>query len=287
MKRMKLRYAGTCHLCSADLPARREAYYLADLKKVQCITCPASPSAVSDRETEVQSTIVDTVESPTPDQEPASYVFGEAGAAARLEHSKRKAREEQRYLEAHPRIGRFMLNFREESQQTKAWATGAVGEEKLAKILDSVASPNVAILHDRQIPGSRANIDHMAVTPHGVWVIDAKRYKGRPEKRTKGGLFSTKTEELWVNNRNQTKLIDGLHKQMALVEDALGSTVPVHGALCFVDADWPLIGGDFSLRGIHVLWPKRMRKLLAESGSSGQLPSEELVKLLEVFKNYT
>jgi hypothetical protein len=40
--------------------------------------------------------------------------------------------------------------------------------------------------------------------------------------------------------------------------------VPVTGALCFVDADWPLIGGAFATRGIHVLWPKRLARMLTE-----------------------
>ncbi len=35
------------------------------------------------------------------------------------------------------------------------------------------------MLHDRRIPGSRANIDHIAIATSGVWVIDAKRYKGK------------------------------------------------------------------------------------------------------------
>jgi hypothetical protein len=30
-------------------------------------------------------------------------------------------------------------------------------------------------------------------------------------------------------------------------------------------ADWPLIGGDFTTRGVHVLWPKRLRALLGRS----------------------
>ncbi len=36
------------------------------------------------------------------------------------------------------------------------------------------------------------------------------------------------------------------------------------GALCFVEADWPLIGGAFTTRDVHVLWPKRLAKLLTE-----------------------
>ena len=38
------------------------------------------------------------------------------------------------------------------------------------------------------------------------------------------------------------------------------------GVLCFVEADWPLIGGAFTTRGIHALWPKRLVSLLTEAG---------------------
>ena len=47
------------------------------------------------------------------------------------------------------------------------------------------------------------------------------------------------------------------------MRDLVGD-VPVTGALCFVEADWPLIGGAFSTRGVHVFWPKRLAKMLAE-----------------------
>jgi nuclease-like protein len=30
-----------------------------------------------------------------------------------------------------------------------------------------------------RVSTSRANIDHIAIAPSGVWVIDSKRYKGR------------------------------------------------------------------------------------------------------------
>ena len=36
------------------------------------------------------------------------------------------------------------------------------------------------------------------------------------------------------------------------------------GALCFVEAEWPLVGGAFITRGVHVLWPKRLAKVLTE-----------------------
>ena len=43
----------------------------------------------------------------------------------------------------------------------------------------------------------------------------------------------------------------------------VGPEVPVRGAMCFVDADWPLIGGDFTVDGIRVLRPRRLAKELA------------------------
>ena len=33
--------------------------------------------------------------------------------------------------------------------------------------------------------------------------------------------------------------------------------------LCFVDADWPLIGGSFTVRGVDVVWPMKLVKELS------------------------
>ncbi len=123
------------------------------------------------------------------------------------------------------------------------------------------------MLHDRRIPGSRANIDHIAVTAAGVWVIDAKRYKGRPQLRIEGGLLSPRVEKLLVGRRDCTNLVDGVLKQVDLVSGVVGD-VPVTGVLCFVDADWPLVGGAFTTRGIQALWPKRLAKLLGQAEGS-------------------
>ncbi len=34
------------------------------------------------------------------------------------------------------------------------------------------------------------------------------------------------------------------------------------GVLCFVEADWPMFGGDFSVDGVDVLWPKKLAERL-------------------------
>jgi len=64
------------------------------------------------------------------------------------------------------------------------------------------------------------------------------------------------------------KLVSGVQKQITLVSAALpDASVDVHGALCFVEADWPLIGGSFEVNGVHVLWPKLLVRRLTEGAS--------------------
>lgn len=108
-----------------------------------------------------------------------------------------------------------------EPQSTTAWARGALGEERLGKRLDQLRDRGVLMLHDRRIPGSRANLDHIAISPAGVFVIDAKRYQGRPRLRIEGGLIRPRTQTLMVGGRDCTKLVTGITKQVALVQSAV------------------------------------------------------------------
>jgi hypothetical protein len=101
----------------------------------------------------------------------------------------------------HPRLGGLILAATDEPQSTRTWEHGAVGEERLGARLDTVAGQGIAVLHDRRIPGTTANIDHVAVTATGVWVIDAKRYKGRPTLRFEGGILWPRVERLFVGAR--------------------------------------------------------------------------------------
>lgn len=127
------------------------------------------------------------------------------------------------------------------------------------------------VLHDRRIPRTRANIDHIAVSRAGAFVIDAKRYKGGPQLRVEGGFLRPRVEKLVVGSRDQTRVVAGVHKQVDLVREALSSAglaeLPVRGVLCFVDADWPLIGGSFVIDGVDVLWPKKLATQLLADGS--------------------
>ncbi|WP_246006212.1 nuclease-related domain-containing protein [Georgenia muralis] len=188
-----------------------------------------------------------------------------AGSSARREYERRRARDEERLRQRWGRLGGVAVALSDERQSTTAWERGAVGEERLGARLDGLTSRGVVVLHDRRIPGTRANIDHIAVTGGGIWVIDAKRYQGRPQLTIEGGFLRPRVERLLVGRRDCTKLVDGVLKQVELVREVVGD-VPVTGVICFVEADWPMIGSAFSTRGVPVLWPKRLAKLLVEDG---------------------
>jgi len=80
------------------------------------------------------------------------------------------------------------LRFRP-SQGAVAWRQGAVGERRTARLLDPLERHGWAILHDLAVPGSAANIDHLAIGPGGVFVIDSKQYRGRLQLDGSGRLW--------------------------------------------------------------------------------------------------
>ena len=261
---MRLRYAGVCRVCDLQLPARAQAIYERSTKTVRCVDHELSPPVGSDaiglpgHVVEQPGPVVGTViESGTP------------GASARREFERRKAKREERIRAKHPKLGGLILALSDERQSTTAWHVGATGEERLGRGLDAVASETVRLLHDRRIPKSRANIDHIAVTASGVYVIDAKKYQGRPHLEGEGGLFRPRQERLLVGSRDCTKLVDGVLRQVDLVCGLLDSHVPVHGVLCFVEADWPLIGGAFTTRNVQALWPRKLFPQLEAEGALG------------------
>ena len=71
---------------------------------------------------------------------------------------------------------------------------------------------------------------------------------------------------------------------MSLVQAALEATesheTPLEGMLCFVESDWPLIGGSFMIESLHVLWPKAAAKQLVRPGSLGEAQRRTLHRCL-------
>src|SRR4051794_39107881 len=111
--------------------------------------------------------------------EGSDFHRGNAGSSARREAERRQQNRERRVRQRHPKLGGLILALQDTPQHERSWTIGGDAERSVAESLAKRCRDDVLILHDRRIPGSRANIDHIAVAPSGVWVIDTKHYKGK------------------------------------------------------------------------------------------------------------
>jgi hypothetical protein len=178
---------------------------------------------------------------------------GSPGASARREYLRRKHNREARARKQHPLIG---------------------GEESVARSLQRrTAKGDAIILHDRAMPRSRANIDHLAIAPTGVYVIDAKNISGKV--RVSRPLFGV--AKLLVEGRNRSRLVEGLDRQVAAVRNALAELgrgdVPLQGVFCFTArADFALLG----LMEIHGHRLHHRRALARKLNRRGPLGEEAI-----------
>lgn len=239
-----------CSLCERDLPARTRAYWLPDRRVVQCVDCVASQEKPAD--------------APLPENE--------AGTSARHEHERRQARRVDRQRDRYGSIGGWLASHTAGPQNERAWAKGAVGEETNARRLEKrLRNTSVIVLHDRKVsPKSKSNIDHIAIGPGGVTVIDSKNLQGKVKVDWRGGLFSERRFDLYIGGRRRTNLVEGVERQVAAVQAVLGDSelgeVEVVGALCMANvADLPLIGHP-KLRNVAVDGTRRIAKIAARPG---------------------
>jgi hypothetical protein len=250
---IRLRYPAICTSCGVALQAREVAHWNSTDKQVTCSACFASTP---------------------PDGEPAGIERGTAGGSARRELQRRRDSREHRIRTKHDRLGGLVLALTAEPRSTQSWAGGAAGEETAGRVLDGFRAEGFAVLHDRAIPGSRANIDHLVISPAGVFIVDPKNYSGRVEQRDVGGWFKTDLR-LVVGGRDRTALVKGAEKQLTVLRETLAQTqwahVPITPLLWFVGAEnWPLLGARVLAFGdVRVLWGKPLGKLIRNESHQG------------------
>jgi hypothetical protein len=248
---IRLRYPATCASCGAELPRGSRAHWDKAEKTATCETClgqDGAPAAEPVEEEEVDR--------------------GTAGASAAREWKRRHDRREASIRDRNKHLGGLLLALSSDPHSTSAWATGALGEQAIGQSLDTLREQGIAVLHDRRIPGTRANIDHLVISQAGVFVIDTKHYKGRVEQRDVAGFFRTDLR-LYVGGRDRTKLVAGMKPQVDAVRRALAGRdewrdVPVTAALLFMsDDNWSLLNfKPLRFGEIYALWGKALGKLI-------------------------
>jgi hypothetical protein len=177
-------------------------------------------------------------------------------------HDRRAALIEQRW----GRLARVIKFLSDDPRSITVWAQGSKGERILADHMSRALGDRVVLLHDRRVPRSRSNIDHIAVAASGVWVIDTKNWSGLVERRDVGSWFKV-DHRLCVGGRDRTKAVDSMSRQITAVQNALKDTdIPLHAALCFVDAHWGFFAKPFELKGVRVSGPQRLATAIAAEG---------------------
>jgi hypothetical protein len=163
-KMIRLRYPSKCAQCEVALPAGATAWWDADNQSGTCTGCHGDhPGGVDGTgPLEVAAAIV------SPPSRGLGGV-GVAGASARQEYQRRHDRREGRIDEKWGRLAGVVKFVSDDPQSTMAWAKGSDGERRLAAHLLGALGERVVLLHDRKVPGTRANIDHLAVASSGVW----------------------------------------------------------------------------------------------------------------------
>jgi Nuclease-related domain len=229
---IRLRYPTRCVTCGTELPAGIPARWDSGTKAVTCAGCidrevplrgvaAATRAAIVGAPASTQSSESGPAGGPNPS--------GSAGGSAQREHDRRSAAREAAVRKRHPSLGGLILALSNDPSSTKVWAKGAKGERRVARRLDSL--DGIVALHDRRIPRSKANIDHIAIGPNGVYVIDTKRYTGRVELRRTGTVFRPATGRLFVNGRDRTNLLEGMAKQILAVNAAADMPVAPHAPI--------------------------------------------------------
>jgi hypothetical protein len=181
---------------------------------------------------------------------------GEAGRSAREQSQKKIARNQEKRVQLFgTKLGKILNFILPDTQTAKSWSKGFEGEFAVGKFLDKFSEENgFFVLHDRKILGSKANIDHILISDRGVFVIDAKNYRGPIRLRDSGGLFNS-SEVLYIGTRNQTQLVNGVKGQVKIVETALksaGFDFPVVGILAFFNADFPILFKPEKVDGVLI-----------------------------------
>lgn len=252
---------GLCSRCGTPLRVGDIAIYERPTRSIRCVECPGEADS--------------SVEEPPID-------LGVAGSSARREYERRKSNRETRIRGRFVRFGGAVLALTDDPQSTRAWATGARGEEKFATALEGIEG--LRVLHDRRVPGTRGNIDHIVLAPAGVFVVDAKHYQGKIDIRNRG-WFLRPDYRLYVGRRDCSSLAAGLGWQVEAVVAALSAagveSLPlVTPVLCFVDGEWPLFSPPDVYAGVRLEGTKSIRKLVAAADVLDPPVIERLTRIL-------
>jgi len=257
-RQLRLRYPATCASCGISLSPGTEAIWNSADKTATCLAC-----------------------APGREIEP-----GVAGASAAAEGERRANRKVDRVRREYGDYAAVVAEAMAAQEAAATWGKGSKGESALARYIAKEVGDSIISLHDRLIPGTRGNIDHLFVAPTGVWVVDAKAYKGKVVQREVGPIWRRETE-LVIGGRNRTSLAAGVMRQVEAVKAVRNSDPEFQGtgilpALCLVESEWGLLDFPFLVGKVLVTHPGALKKELRKKGTVPREKMERIARVLDL-----
>lgn len=130
-------------------------------------------------------------------------------------------------------------------------------------------------LHDRRLTGGEGNIDHLAVTRAGVFVIDAKKWTGRIALHVRGS-YNLPESRLHVKGSDRTDKILAVMKAANLVRRAFAqpgapaSTPPITPVVCVL-SDRLQLDAPAEFRGVRISTTlNALRRLISKAPAVGE-----------------
>jgi hypothetical protein len=135
-----------------------------------------------------------------------------------------------------------------------SWAKGAAGERRTARILAPLTWFGFyAILHDRAVPSSSANLDHVLMGRRGLVYIDTKYWMSENAR-----VSVDRHGRLWCGTYCKQDEVETVRWETSQVAAALGwparAVIAVHGAV--------VPGGVMELDGVTVVQAVLLRRYL-------------------------
>lgn len=106
----------------------------------------------------------------------------------------------------------------------RRWLQGAKAERRTGRMLDSMVREGWGVLHDRRIPRSKANLDHILVHPSGAFLVyvDTKAWHARGNPKIR---WESQRGRLMYGPWNKTEDMRTVEWEASRLQDELGLPV--------------------------------------------------------------
>lgn len=272
IKIMNLRRDDRCG-CGAATPRGSRAGWDRERRVVVCLSCLPG---VGRRRADVPADTTDPTGGVSPpgrrravQPPPLPIEVGVPGQSLVAEFARRQAKAETEYRKRHPVRSRWFGVRAPLAPSARAFMVGAEGEQLIA---DQVVRATVGRgfwMFNRSLGRRAGDIDVLGVLDSGIWIVDAKHYRGRQ--------VTVKDDIIVVGSRRRPGLTESMWRQISAVTAAVPG-VPVHPAICIVGGRVPADGAR--AEGIVVTDVEGLTRAMSIGGPIDEATRGEIVQRL-------